>query len=118
MARQEAQESREVAARAETKADLALADSRHQSLEDFVMLNHLLHQFPITDRPQLGKRLQDYCALHNLATHKVPVVGKRWSDETVYPLQALAWLARYPRPQPQVLRFPRSAQGGGDVPCS
>jgi hypothetical protein len=109
MARHEAQESRQVAARAETKADLALADSRHQSLEDFVLLNHLMQQFPVTDWPQLGKRLQDYCILHALKTYKVPVAGKQWSEETVYPLQALAWLARYPTPRMAVLRFTKDA---------
>jgi phage anti-repressor protein len=107
---QRAQEATDRAIRAETKADLALADTRHQTLETFIISNSLLHQFPLADWPALAKRLGDFCALYNLPTCKVDVQGKPWTQESAYPLQALAWLVRYPTPRMAVLRFGGAAK--------
>lgn len=98
------------AAQAKVAADLALADTRHMSLEEFVIANHLLHQFPLAEWSRLGKRLHDYCTLYNLPTYQVEVTGKPWATETTYPLQALGWLVRYPTTAHPVLAFSKHAR--------
>lgn len=98
------------AAQAKVAADLALADTRHMSLEEFIVANHLLQQFPLPEWSALSKRLGDYCTLYNLPTYKTDVYGKPWPQETVYPLQALAWLVRYPTAKHPVLAFPKRAR--------
>lgn len=80
------------ATRAETKADMALADAHRMTIEEFVCANGLLRQFPETTWAAGAKWLGRFCGEWGLEIHKVPVPAKSWERENAYPIQALmAW---------------------------
>ena len=80
------------AARAETKADMALDDAHRFTLEEFIGRNGLLRQFPEATWTEAARWLKTFCGDYGLSITKTPVPGKPWTDENAYPLQALmAW---------------------------
>jgi hypothetical protein len=90
---QRAQEAERRALVAETKADLALQDAHRMTLEDFILKNGLLRQFPAAQWPTHTAWLKTFCQGWGLSIQKVPVYGKAWDHENGYPLSALgAWL--------------------------
>jgi hypothetical protein len=81
-----------LAERADTKADLALEDARRLTVEEFVVSNGVLRQFPPTQWPRIAKWLTDFCQQWGLHVVKAAVPGKIWNDENTYPLSAFgAW---------------------------
>lgn len=84
-----------VAARAETKADIALAEAQRMTLEHFVMVNGLVHQFPPLEWSRLGKWLSQWCLDFNQEARTEPVVGKDWPTERAYPLCAFSAMLRH-----------------------
>jgi prophage antirepressor-like protein len=92
-AKAEAARARQAALVAETKADLALQDAHRMTLEDFILKNGLLRQFPAAQWPTHTAWLKTFCQGWGLSIQKVPVYGKAWDHENGYPLSALgAWL--------------------------
>ena len=87
--------------RAEVKADMALDEARCMTLEEFVVKNGLLRQFPESQWPAMAKWLGHFCQQYGLATPKVSVPGKSWDEEKAYPLQALAALQRHELKKPR-----------------
>lgn len=79
--------------RANTKSDLALEDAHRMTLEQFILKNGLVRQFPQTQYRTYVKWLKDFCAAYGLKIMPEPVYGKSWDHELAYPLAALgAWL--------------------------
>jgi phage anti-repressor protein len=90
------------AVRAETKADIALADVHRMTIEEFVVKNGLLRQFPEYTWRGAATWLGHFCREHGLKYPRVPAPGKSWPDEYTYPLQALmAWTRHASRIQGQ-----------------
>mgnify|MGYP001611890435 CR=1 FL=1 len=81
--------------RAETKADMALDEAHRMTIEEFVVKNGLLHQFPETAWKSMAAWLGTFCQQWGLTVVPMPVMGKRWVTENGYPWQALAALQRY-----------------------
>lgn len=100
-ARAIANEAKQVAAVACTKADLALEDAHRMTLEEFVLKNGLVRQFPPTQYPQYAHWLTTFCRSYGLAIQKAPVYGKSWNDENAYPLAALAAWLRHETTRPR-----------------
>ena len=69
------------AARAEGKADLALADARTMTLEEFVLSNGLLRQMPEAQWPSYTRWLKEVCLALGHDVDKGKVLGKRWQME-------------------------------------
>ncbi len=100
------------ATRAETKADLALEDAHYMTLEDCIVKNGLLRQFPVSQWSSYTTWLKQYCLQYVLEIRKNPVVGKLWPDENAYPIPALAALIRYEQRKPRQLAMVSRATGG------
>ena len=100
------------ATRAETKADLALEDAHYMTLEDCIVKNGLLRQFPVSQWSSYTAWLKQYCLQYVLEIRKNPVVGKLWTDENAYPIPALAALIRYEQRKPRQLAMVSRAAGG------
>ena len=100
-ARVEAQEAKIDAARAEGKADLALAEVRTMTLEDFITANGLLRQLPRAQWSQYTRWLKDFCQAWRLTISKDPVPGRLWKDENYYPVTALNALVHYEQTRPR-----------------
>ena len=81
--------------RAETKADMALDEAHRMTIEEFVVKNGLLRQFPSTEWTRMATWLGQFCQQWGLSMVPVPVMGKPWPTEKAYPWQALAALQRY-----------------------
>lgn len=78
--------------RAESKADLVIDDHR-MTIEEFVLKNGLLVQFPPPSWKSIATWLTRFCLDYALRVEKSKVVGKLWPDEWSYPLQAFGrWL--------------------------
>lgn len=87
-----AEQAQAQAARAETKADLALEDAKRMTIEQFVLKNGLLRQFPVAQWRGMATWLTRFCQEWALTIQKEPVPGKLWADENSYPLDAFgAW---------------------------
>ena len=99
------------AVRAETKADMALTDAHRMTLEEFVIKNGLLRQFPESRWTLYAKWLGHFCQQYGLATLKVSVVGKAWREEKAYPLEALAALQRYELHKPRQVTLVHKTTG-------
>jgi len=99
-ARALATEARQVALVAETKADLALADAHRMTLEEFVMKNGLLRQFPAAQFKGYTAWLKTFCQTYGLSIIPAPVYGKSWDHENAYPLAALAAWLRHEQTRP------------------
>jgi prophage antirepressor-like protein len=97
----------------DTKADLALEDAHTMSLEDYIMKNGLLRQFPQTQWSRYATWLVNFCLATGMHVSKIPVYGKQWSEENVYPLGALhAWKRQEVSPPRQVhLLRPQGSEG-------
>ena len=100
------------ATRAETKADLALEDAHYMTLEDCIVKNGLLRQFPVGQWAGYTTWLKQYCLQYALEIRKNPVVGKLWPDENAYPIPALAALIRHEQRKPRQLAMVPRAAGG------
>lgn len=100
-ARLEAQEAKVFAARAETKADMALADAHRMTIEEFILVNGLIRQFPYSKHAEYARWLGRFCNDYGQDVRKAPVLGKSWDNELAYPLQALAAWLRYEQRRPQ-----------------
>ena len=83
------------AARAETKADMALDEAHRFTIEEFIGRNGLLRQFPESTWPAAARWLKTFCLEHGFSITKKPVPGKPWPDESAYLLQALMAWQRY-----------------------
>lgn len=90
---------------AETKADLALEDAHRMTLEEFVLKNGLVRQFPASHFSTYTNWLRTFCRSYGLTIHKAPVYGKSWDEENSYPLAALAAWLRYETKKPQQVRL-------------
>lgn len=104
---QRALQAEERATRAETKADMALDETRRMTLEEFVLINGLLRQFPLTRLASYSSWLKDWCTQYNQRIDKAPVLGKSWDKELAYPIQALAAWLRYEQKRPQQITLVR-----------
>jgi prophage antirepressor-like protein len=100
-ARTIANEAKHVAAIAEAKADLALADAHRMTLEEFVLKNGLLRQFPTAQFNRYTAWLKTFCQSYGLPILPAPVYGKSWDHENEYPLGALAALLRHEQTRPR-----------------
>lgn len=109
-AQEQAEAAQRQATRAEAKAEAAeqiareaVAATGRMRLEEFILGNKLLPQFPgKLDKdgrrswPTEVARLKSYCQAYGWEIIPVPVQGKPWPTENEYPIQALAWLCRHP----------------------
>ncbi|HEX6827122.1 MAG TPA: KilA-N domain-containing protein [Nitrospiraceae bacterium] len=84
-------------ARAESKADLALEDARYLAVEEFVMKNGLIHQYPDSCWRSMSEWLKKFCQAYGLEIRTTSVYGKKWNDENTYPWQAFSAFCRYDR---------------------
>ena len=89
------------ATRAEDKADLALAEIRVMTLEEFVMANGLLRQLPKSHWQSYAHCLREFCQVHGLSVRKDPVPGRPWNGENAYPITALGALLHYEQTRPR-----------------
>lgn len=87
--------------RAESKADMAIDESRRHTLEEFILLNGLLRQFPRHEFRAYAAWLKAFCLEHGLRMEKVDVYGQSWEHELAYPLPALAAWLRHEQRKPQ-----------------
>lgn len=100
------------AERAEGKADMLL-DAHRMTVQEFVLKNGLLHQFPETQWSAISRWIRTFCEQYSLAFVPVPVVGQRWTDENNYPIQAImAWLRHEQRKPQQITLVPHTQKGG------
>jgi phage anti-repressor protein len=99
-AEERAQAAEVRAVRAETKADLALEDARYLAVEEFVMKNGLIHQYPESCWRSMSNWLKHFCEDYGLEIRKTSVYGKKWNDENTYPWQAFSAFLRYDRKRP------------------
>ena len=110
---QRAKAAEATAARAEGKADMALADARTMTLEEFVLANGLLRQMPEAHWPSYVTWLKDVCLALGHDFSKGQVLGKRWQMENVYPLQALCALKHHVQTKPTQLALVRPHEHNG-----
>jgi prophage antirepressor-like protein len=87
------------AARAESKADMALDAQQFLTVAEYVYINQLQHQLPTSAYKACSDHLRLYCMDHRIPFRKIPVGGHRWSDEYGYPVSVYAdvfsgWLLR------------------------
>jgi hypothetical protein len=90
-----------MAERAETKADVALDDAHRMTVEEYVMKNGLVRQYPPSEYRRIGTWLGNFCQQWGIDVRKAPVVGKVWDNENAYPLQAFAAFTRYEQKRPK-----------------
>jgi hypothetical protein len=87
---------------ADTTANLALEDAHRMTIEEWVMHNGMLQQFPLTTWKAMSDWLRPFCLEHGLKIEKAAVPGKMWPEENTYPLVAFgAWLRHQHRRQRQ-----------------
>jgi phage anti-repressor protein len=86
---------------AEAKADMAIAEVRMMTMEDFVLSNGLLKQMPRSDWTGYVNWLKEFCAYHGLPIRKDPIAGRSWDGENVYPITALGALLRHVQTRPK-----------------
>ena len=98
---QMAQRADATAVRAEGKADMALAEVRTMTLEDFITANGLLRQLPRAQWSGYTTWLKDFCQAWGLTIRKDPVPGRLWKDENYYPVTALNALVHYEQTRPR-----------------
>jgi hypothetical protein len=91
----------QTAGRAEAKANMALAEVRMMTLEDFVLSNGSLRQLPRVEWPAYVAWLKDFCQAYTLVVRKDPVPGRAWEMENVYPITALGALLRHEQTRPR-----------------
>ena len=97
----------ERAIRAEGKADMALDEAHRMTLEEFILKNGLVRQFPQNAWRAIAGWLGTFCEQYNLSAPKVSVVAKPWGEEKSYPLQTLsAWLRHEQTKPRQVVLVP------------
>jgi hypothetical protein len=101
-----------LAEQADTKATLALEDARRMSLEDFVLSNGLLRQFPVTQWPHIATWLRRFCQQWGLEVIKTAVPGKLWKDENTYPLSAIGAWYRQELHRPRQITLLKEAPDG------
>jgi phage anti-repressor protein len=124
-AQDQAKRAEDKAAEAEKMAREAVSATGRMTLEEFILGNKLLAQFPgKLDRngrrswPTEVARLKNYCQAYGWEIIPVTVYGKGWSTENQYPIQALAWLCRNPTTVTQlglVTAFPASIDAQEDT---
>lgn len=100
------------ALRAEGKADLAIAEMRLMTIEDFVLINGLLRQLPRTQWPTYVTWLKEFCQAHGLQIRKDPLPGRLWGGENVYPITALGALLRYEQTRPRQVTLLHPSRSG------
>jgi prophage antirepressor-like protein len=99
-----------VAARAEGKADMAMGETHRYTLEEFILLNGMGKEFPLTSTtiPVHTAWLKMFCLAWNQTIRKAPVLGKSWDNENTYPLQVLAaWLRHQVTKPAQIALVPK-----------
>jgi len=106
-----ARQAEKAARRAEDKADMALAEIRVMTLEDFVLSNGLLRQLPRVQWPIYVAWLKDFCQAYTLVVRKDPVPGRPWEMENVYPITALGALLRHEQTRPRQVDLLRLHEG-------
>lgn len=98
-------------ARTESKADLLFEDGHRMTLEEFILKNGLVRQFPKSKYAEYAAWLKTFCAGYGLSIQKAPVYGKSWDEENAYLLSALsAWLRHETQKPRQVHLVPRAEQ--------
>ena len=87
----------------------AVAATGRLTIEQFILGNKLLHQFPgkldsagRRSWPVEVDRLKGYCQAYGFEIIPIPVTGKSWPTENGYPIQALAWLCQHPTTKTQL----------------
>ena len=95
--------------RAEHKSDMALDEAHRMTLEEFILKNGLIRQFPYSKHQEYARWLGDFCFQYDLKTPKAPVLGKSWDEEKQYPLQALAAWLRHEQRKPQQIHLVEEA---------
>jgi anti-repressor protein len=98
------------ATRAETKADMALAEVRMMTLEDFVLANGLMRQLPQSSWREYARWLTEFCQTYLLDVRKDPVPGRLWESENVYPVTALGALLHYEQTRPRQVTLLRASR--------
>jgi phage anti-repressor protein len=93
----------QAAQQANAKAELALEHSHTMTVEEFVMGNRLLHQFPPNQWRRYAVWLGKFCDAWGLPVLKVPVAGKAWTEENAYSIQAFSALLRHETKKPRQL---------------
>lgn len=111
-AQAEATQARIEAARAEGKANMALAEARVMTLEEFVLSNGLLRQLPPPNWQSYAHWLREFCQVHGLSIRKDPVPGRAWAGENAYPITALGALVRYEQTRPRQVALVHPSRHG------
>lgn len=111
---QRAIQAEATAARAEGKADMALAEARIMTLEDYVCTNGLLRQMPESQWREYADWLGKFCIAWGLEVDKRHVPGRAWSGENFYPITALGALRRAVLAQAKQITLIRPAQRHND----
>jgi hypothetical protein len=108
LAHEKAEEARLQAAKAEAKADMALAEHSRMTIEEFVTRNGLMHQIPPHTWSQAAKWLGEFCGYWQLDCKKRPTPWQRWPDEWEYHVSALmAYTRQAERQAGQIALVPR-----------
>ena len=85
---------------ASAKADLAFEATSYLAVEEFVIKNSLLHQFPPSVYKKMSAWLKHFCEDYGLEIRKAPVYGKPWDAENAFPWQAFSAFLRYDKRRP------------------
>jgi phage anti-repressor protein len=100
------------AARAESKADIALQDSSYLTVEEFIGRNGLLQQFPHSHHAAISAWVKSFCQTYALPFHKDEVIGKSWETENHYPIQALLAYVRHAQQRSRQITLVRPSSEG------
>ncbi len=87
------------------------------TIEQFVLKNGLLRQFPVGSWKAMAQWLLHFCQQYGLVVRKDPVPGKLWDDENTYPLDAFgAWWRQEQQRARQIHLVPRDEEPSGSSP--
>jgi len=100
-AKHDADEARHDAAIAHTKADLALEDVQRMTIENFILKNGLLRQFPRSEWKAIATWLRTFCLQQGVSVTKATVYEQSWGEENAYPVSVLAAWLRYEQRRPR-----------------
>jgi phage anti-repressor protein len=84
---------------ANAKAELAIANQQWLTIREYVFLNDLTHQMPITFHADYGRWLTGYCQEHGIPVRKQGVADRSWDQEHAYHIETIqktlsGWLIR------------------------
>jgi hypothetical protein len=94
-----ADEAKLHAAQAEVKAEMAIRQQHWLTIQEYVYLEKLQHQFPAKLWPEFGRYLTGYCLEKGIPVRNMGIVGKPHPSEHGYHVEVLAellgpWLKR------------------------